>query len=386
MGWHCTNCGHYIVDKWDTCTYCGASRYGRNRSDRRQGRTVRYDTYIKSRPNAKVDIELLIKAVILAIAVMVLLKLGLINYGSISSPTSIFLSLTFFLDFIFIFITTAIYDYLVAKHVLTYQALFGSIILSLLLSTSIIINQTNGFLLNLIVVILAFLAGFVIGKGLHGKAYSSGKLKLVNGSITFLIILWIVYLAVNLEGTSITNVTSNFSSFGVNFLRSFNNTTSSSSYTDNTAYLSQSVLNSCLSKVNSVLQIADAKLPSGTSVTIINSTVFYYNLTANNTINNINSWITTWNSGYSFGGGESCKSDYADLYVCKDWTSLSYEIRNTKNLSDNSIIGEGVAIKFDFPPQSQSNGFTEVSPVLCDPTGALMSSSYNYLKGKTSYN
>lgn len=28
MGWHCQKCKHWIVDDWDTCTYCGASRYG----------------------------------------------------------------------------------------------------------------------------------------------------------------------------------------------------------------------------------------------------------------------------------------------------------------------------------------------------------------------
>lgn len=28
MGWHCQKCKHWIVDNWDTCTYCGASKYG----------------------------------------------------------------------------------------------------------------------------------------------------------------------------------------------------------------------------------------------------------------------------------------------------------------------------------------------------------------------
>jgi hypothetical protein len=148
----------------------------------------------------------------------------------------------------------------------------------------------------------------------------------------------------------------------------------------------QSILDSCLSQVNSALQIAEAKLPSGTSVNIVNSTIFYYNSSVKNTISNINGWIIVWNSGYSFGSvGESCNSYYPDLFTCDDLSSLSGELNASANtLSYRAVVGAGVAIKFQFPPEAQSNGFTEVSPVLCNPTG-LLSASHNYLVNKNAY-
>ena len=66
--------------------------------------------------------------------------------------------------------------------------------------------------------------------------------------------------------------------------------------------------------------------------------------------------------------------------------SPSGELNNTENnLSYGSVVGAGVAIKFQFPPEAQSNGFTGVSPVLRDPSG-LMSASHNHLVNKNSYN
>ncbi len=149
---------------------------------------------------------------------------------------------------------------------------------------------------------------------------------------------------------------------------------------------SQSVLDTCASDVNSALQIAEAKLPSGTSVSIVNSTAFYYNTTVKSTINNVNSWIVVWNTGYSFSGSESCESYYPNLQTCSDLSSLSSELNSTKNnLTYGSVVGAGVAIKFQFPPEAQSNGFTEVFPALCDPSG-LMPASHNYIVTKSSYN
>lgn len=174
------------------------------------------------------------------------------------------------------------------------------------------------------------------------------------------------------------NTIQQLENFGLNLQQSTANNTAP------TPPEGQSVLNACLSKINSGLQIAEAKLPSGTSVSIVNSTIFYYDLNSGTTIDNINSWIVLWNSGYGYGGSESCKTYYPNLFVCSDLSSLSTELNNTSNLSSGSVVGAGVAVKFQFPPEAQSNGYTEVSPFLCDPSG-VMPSSYSYLIHKSPY-
>ncbi len=326
--------------------------------------------------------ELLIKALLITIAVAVLTLpvLRIISYGIINLTLGIFGSLLLFTNFLITVLLILIYDKLVAKHYLMYQALIGGFLLSLLVSAGVVQSITSNIIINFIAVFLVLLAGFIIGNKLYDAAKYADRLNVLNGGTIFLIIIWLVYLIANINSGS---GSSGISALLNNFLTNFNTVTSSSNV--QSPPTSQAVLNTCLAEVNSDLQIAEAKLPAGTSVSIVNTTSFYYSNGKSATINYINNWITIWNSGYSNGNGVSCSSYYPTLFTCSDLAALSSELNGTENLSSGSIVGAGVAIKFQFPPEAQSNGFTEVAPALCDPSG-IMSSSNNYLKNKNSYN
>ncbi len=333
--------------------------------------------FVKSRKG-----ELLVKALLITIAVTVLglPVLGIISYGTINLNLGIFGSLLLFTNFLITVILILIYDKLVAKQYLTYQALIGGFLVSLLVSTGIVQRFTSNIIINFIAVFMVLLAGFVIGGKLYDAARYGDQLNVLNGGTIFLIIIWLVYLIANINSGG---VSSGISALLNSFLTNINTGVSGSNA--QSPPTSQAVLNTCLAEVNSDLQIAEAKLPAGTSVSIVNTTSFYYSDGRQATINYINNWITIWNSGYSYGNGVSCSSYYPTLFTCSDLATLSSELNSTENLSSGSIVSAGVAIKFQFPPEAQSNGFTEVAPVLCDPSG-IMSSSNNYLKNKNSYN
>ncbi len=324
-------------------------------------------------------LELPIKALLIAIAVTVLTlpQLNLIMYGTISLTLKIFTSVLLFTNFLIATILILIYDKLVSKRYLTYQALMGGFLLAVLVSTGLIYNFSTNILINFFAIFLVLLLGFVVGGKLYDVADYENSLNLLNGGTIFLILIWLVYLFANIN-SNVSWLSALLTSLGT-----INPTGQNSGV--QTPPPSQAVLSACLTNVNSDLQIAEAKLPSGASVNIVNSTIFYYNSNSKTTINNINSWIVEWNSGYSFSGSESCESYYPNLFTCSDLNTLQAEINRTSNLTYGSVVGAGVAVKFQFPPEAQSNGFTEVAPVLCDPSG-IMTSSDNYLKDKTPYN
>lgn len=209
---------------------------------------------------------------------------------------------------------------------------------------------------------------------LNGKDFYAGSISQLNNTLSTSTTLPPQFL----NGTSIAiNTTAN--------LTNTTTATTSTSTTVQPTLSGQGVLYSCVSNVNSDLAIAQDRLPSGTSISIVNQTVFYYNITNARSISNVNSWIHLWNSGYSFAGDIGCGGD-PEFYACEDAASISGELNvSTGNISSGSVIGAGVAVRFDFPPQAQSNGFTEVSPILCNAEGQVMAYSDNYLRTKNFY-
>lgn len=330
-----------------------------------------------------INMALPIKAVIIAVATLVLLSIGLVNYSTIYAPAQIFLSLIFFLNFIFIFIVIAVYDYLVAKRVLTYQALFSSIILSLLLSTSVVISPTGSVIANLVIMFLGLWAGFAIGRRLYDTAYAKGYLRVLNGSATFLIILWVAYLIVNFGGvkvTSISNTTNGIILFLDNVLVNIK------SGTFFAGGLQSSALSSCVSQTNQYANIGVLKTPqadgSRESINIDNTTIF-------TSYSQINPWIVQWASIpstglFSFGQtqGVNCNGS-SSVYICKDLALLNQTTAPAGTNITANTLAVGVILEISLTqPLIFTNGNETTNyllPVLCTNTGTILPNSKYYI-------
>jgi len=378
MSWHCRNCGHWIVDDWDSCTYCGKPRYGGRESEHVRASLGTHSSHNRSKI-AKIDIKLPIKAFIVTIAIIVLMlpSINLVSYGNLPNLSSIFASTLFFINFLVVFVVIAIYDYLTIKKFLTYQALLGSIFLSFLLTTGFIINPLNTTILNIVIIFLVIWFGFIIGKRLYNIADSRGHGKLLVGSTVFLVLIWIFYLFINTSGVNISNESSLSNSFSV-FLSSLIANFKSGALL--TGSIQPIEVTNCISQVNQYSFIGTQKQTqaggSSETTSISNVSIF-------TKYSDINPWIVQWASipstalfslqqttSVNCGQGSS-------VYICKD-----LQLPAISN-STNNAIAVGIVLEVSLTqPLIFVNG-TETThyllPLLCTGSGTLLPNSKYYI-------
>lgn len=334
----------------------------------------------------RIRIQVPIKAFLIAIATIVLSMppLSLVSYGGFNLSSTIFSSTLFFVDFVILSIVILLYDKLTARHYLTYQALIGSFLLSLLFVTGLVLNVTYGAVINFIIIFFVLWIGFLIGGKLYDLAKNRNQMNVLNGGTTFLIVLWIVYLMASINSTTT----------GTNFYALLNNFVAN---LKTGAFLSGSIqpqiVTTCVSQLNQEINIESQKLPQGASISIANLTTF-------KAYSQINPWIVQWaalpsTALFSFQQTTSVNCNQGSaVYICKDLTLLQNQtITNTTNsinttlgstlTTKNTTLAAGAIVKIVITqPLIFTNGTYSTSyliPALCNASGTLMPNSKYYL-------
>ena len=140
-------------------------------------------------------------------------------------------------------------------------------------------------------------------------------------------------------------------------------------FNSQTSY-NQSIIQACENDVNQRLIILENKIPSSTSISIVNVSIFKKG-------ENINNWLATWsyvglpmNSGYpeSFNCGQGL-----NIYFCND----------LQNLEQNNSMSMGVAISVKASVQNYGgHPVTFLIPALCgvsNTTVQLLPQSSSFL-------
>ena len=83
-------------------------------------------------------------------------------------------------------------------------------------------------------------------------------------------------------------------------------------------------LNNCLSQVNSAIGLLQAKLASGTQITIVNTTNF--GVANNQSINKIGSWANSWYANIASAPAEYCGDGYSAGFLCSDMALLQAKV------------------------------------------------------------
>ena len=115
----------------------------------------------------------------------------------------------------------------------------------------------------------------------------------------------------------------------------------------------------CTSQVNGLIKGIEAEVPTGSEVTVVNTTAFSYNADSNITLGQILAWAKAWSSQYS-------SSRELPAYVKND---ASYAAIGNNRTGQ---AGVGEAIKVTVPAgdfESGSSAESRITPVLCDSGG-----------------
>lgn len=207
MGWHCQNCGHWIVDRWDTCTYCGVSRYGAPSHNGSYGSEGTYSSHPRTKRSKGNDyIEEIDKydfksALIIAIllTVVVALPYNLIKIGGLVLTFDILNNFSFVFEVISIFIITCIITKIIQHRVRGWEswviALFGSVLLLSIFQISAIIS-TMDFILVLAGIFVVSFCGIFISKAIELKHTSMQKF--VSYAVRFVLVGFAIVIIANL--------------------------------------------------------------------------------------------------------------------------------------------------------------------------------------------
>lgn len=325
----------------------------------------------------KIDIHKPIKALVASIAIFVLMlpSINLISPGSLNLNSSIFSSTLLFIDFIIIFIILLIYDKLTMNRLLTYQALLGSFILSILLVSSFMINSTHGLVFNFILMFLVLWLGFLAGRILYDAANRWEKRKILKGIVIFLVLIWLVYLFATLNaGTTGNSISTMINNFIANLKKG--------TVLSGTLLQSTEVTN-CVSQVNQDLNIEQQKAQQGSGVS---TSIGITNVTSFDNYYQINPWIVQWASipstalfSFQQTSTVNCNQD-TSTYVCKDLSILNQSRTNT---TTNKIIAVGVVVKISVTQPlylvSGTSTTNYLLPALCNSSGTLLPNSKYYI-------
>ena len=322
--------------------------------------------YVSTSRRSRMRLGLPIKALLIAIAVTVLSlpPLNLIAYGSVSFTVQILASLLLFTNFLITVILALIYDKLVTRHYLTYQALVGGFLLAVLISTGVVQSFTNNMIVNFLAVFLILFIGFAIGGALHDKANYGNHLAQLNGGTAFLILIWLVYLFANISvmsgGSGLSALLSNFITKIESGVGSGSNVQSSSS-SNGVSNTWETSLQTCTAQTTSLITLIRDRLPSSTQIGIINTTLFEYPINASN--------ILTWGGFWDSGGVATECGLPVDDYLCNDATqAIALENKS------ETLVAIGIVIKVDV---SASGGLVRDYPLLCGMNGNLLNGSKN---------
>ncbi len=350
-------------------------------TDKHHAKYTKGYNYKSNRPLIRVSLP--IKAFLVAIAAMALSTppLNLISYGGFSISPNIFSSTLFFVDFVILLIVILLYDKLTARKYLTYQALVGSFLLSLLFVTGLVLNVTNGVVINLIITFFVLWIGFLAGGRLYDLAQNKGQIRILSGGTKFLILLWLVYLVAAINSTTT----------GTNFYALLNNFVANlKTGTLFSGSIQPQIVTTCVSQLNQEINIESQKLSQGASISIANLTTF-------NNYSTINPWIVQWaalpsTALFSFQQTNPVNcSQGSSAYICKDLSLLINQHTNNTNATTlgelgtrrNNALAAGAIIKVVITqPLIFTSGTYSTSyllPVLCNASGTLLPNSKYYL-------
>lgn len=332
----------------------------------------------------KIDKALPLKAAIITIVIMLFLYISIISLKQLTINVSAFISATFLTNLIVIFAITLIYDYITTHRKFLTQELYGTIFSS----TAIGILVSS---LGLVSWVNAVEAAVTIFVSLY-VGYLVANRKKVLRVVQFFLVLFLIVILIEEISTNTLSMS----------LGTLSNTNSSLINNTKVQQLPASrVLGICEVNVKTQLNILDSQLPSGSQVSIINSTIFYntgnsstqnvtvYSInsqTINTVINaftkRINGWIMIWAS-IPGGGGIPTKMNcyenysYSDEYICMDMRTLGIETSKT-NIPGIGAVGVVVRIQGNYGGSSESISYT--NPILCDSEGNVMPNSLSWLK------
>ncbi|MCL5100260.1 MAG: hypothetical protein M1158_04055 [Candidatus Marsarchaeota archaeon] len=115
----------------------------------------------------------------------------------------------------------------------------------------------------------------------------------------------------------------------------------------------QSIIQACENNVNQNLGILENKIPSSTSINIVNVSVFKKGA-------NINNWLATWSYV-----GLPMNSGYPESFTCEQGTDI-YFCNDLQNLEQNSSMSLGIAVSVKAAVQNYGgHPVTFLIPVLC---------------------
>lgn len=165
----------------------------------------------------------------------------------------------------------------------------------------------------------------------------------------------------------------------------------------NAQNLQISTVNTCASQLNSSLSILQDKLPSGSKIQLINTTIFgnirnsnVKNITLHqiapgplshfiedNLTISINNWVGFWESTYPEPKA-NCYNNFSfevnPQYICQDLEILGVESENLSYINSTAAIGIAVKIQ---PNYSQST-IPQIYTILCNSNGNLLPNSKNF--------
>jgi hypothetical protein len=169
-------------------------------------------------------------------------------------------------------------------------------------------------------------------------------------------------------------------------------------------------MDKCLNQLNSVLNIAKAKLPSQAQISIVNTTIFYgkgdYQPTNVCLVNKvatygscgiqrvetsftipIAAWIKTWaNLNEWYDQKLGCYDNGSDTgaYACDDLETIANESigNHTSGISAYGIV---VKIQPNYGDNVNVPNAALTIPILCDNNGTLLGSSENYIASGQAY-
>lgn len=221
----------------------------------------------------------------------------------------------------------------------------------------------------------------ICGTGRPHSTYHHHHRSNKNGIIILLgviIVLLLAYIAYNLSGNNMQSANSHSLATGNTTTISTSNTSQLQHNTlSNNANQQPSALQNlsvCYSQVNGAISILNAKLPGGSQVNIVNTSIFS-SPAGLSKYNEINSWIVSWsyttrNNGMGedvFGSSNCNRTVDISSYMCQDF-------RN------ESMPSYGVVVKVDanYGPSTTNIAFTY--PLLCNTNGNLLPNSKSWIE------
>ena len=215
MGWHCHNCGHWIVDdRFTTCTYCGKPRHGGPSHPTyeppyygpppKQGRGSTKRSYDYKPLDLLYGFWMVKESFVLAIIIAILatLPLKLINLGSSSLNVGILFSTYFLLNFIVILIIASIYNKITSRRARGWRAFSVAVTMSAVLVAMVnysTITTVTDFVLLFALLFVSVYIALIIGNG----ASATPRNKLYRGVAYVIRIVLILVLIGILAGFAI---------------------------------------------------------------------------------------------------------------------------------------------------------------------------------------